>query len=376
MTSKERIIAMLEHREADKVPRGENAFDSIFCEKVTGKKTLCNAGWEELEALWAGRRDEVVRDYIDATCLVAEALGWDYVRVPAAPKKKDYSGYKRIDQNVFQDGESVKYHYNPVVGNIVTPYEYKVDMTVAELGAIDAPFSVDDSEMDIARGVAERIGKTHFIIGRSPVGDSLPYLDTVGLEELMVRMITDPEFVETAGKIACRKSIRYAEAFLRAGCDGFMVTDDYADTRGLLMGKERYHRFIEPRLRELCTAVHDAGGYFIKHTDGVMWDALDSFADMGIDGWHGIQPSLGMDIRLLKEKYRGKLCFFGGVNVETMIEGTEEDIRNEVRHALEYGAPGGGLVVTCGNILEPGAKPENYRVIIEEIERNGTYPIK
>ena len=103
MTSKERMIAALNHQEADRVPRGENAFDYTFYQEVMGRKTLCYGGWDELEALWSGNRDKVVADYIDSLVAFTKKMRWDYIRVPAAPKKKDYSGYKRIEDHAFVD---------------------------------------------------------------------------------------------------------------------------------------------------------------------------------------------------------------------------------------------------------------------------------
>ena len=103
-----------------------------------------------------------------------------------------------------------------------------------------------------------------------------------------------------------------------------------------------------------AAAVHARGGYFIKHTDGNVWTILDALVAAGIDGWHGIQPSIGMDLRLLKERYGDRLCFFGGLNCETLIEGTPEEARAEVRYAIRHAAPGGGLVIATGNVLQPG----------------------
>ena len=375
MTPKERVIAMLNHREPDRVPRGETSFDSLFFKEVCGYDTLAFGGWAEQEALWAGRRDEVVNAYIDAFVAIAERLDWAFVRVPAAPRHKDYSGYKRTGDYTFQDGQGNSFHFNPKVGNIILPEKWNTDMDIADLGDPDAPFEVADEEMDIARGVAQRIGKTHFIIGRAPLGGTLPHLSTVGLEEFLMRMITDPEFVLRATEIECSKVIAYHKAFFQAGCDAVMETDDYADNGGLLTGKARYEEFIKPSLKRICDAAHEDGGYFIKHSDGVMWDLLDSFVEIGIDGWQGIQPSLGMDVKLLKEKYGGKLCLFGGVNGESMTMGTEEKVRQEVRRAIKYGAPGGGLVITCGNILEPGAIVANYFAEMDEMSKIGNYPI-
>ena len=44
------------------------------------------------------------------------------------------------------------------------------------------------------------------------------------------------------------------------------------------------------------------GGYFIKHSDGNLWTILDELVETGIDGWHGIQVNIGMDMAKLKER--------------------------------------------------------------------------
>jgi uroporphyrinogen decarboxylase len=374
MTSKERMIAAFTHKEPDRIPRGENAFDAEFFRQIMGKDTLAFAGWKEREALWSGGRDRVVRDYIDALVELTLEMGWDYVRVPITPKAQDYSQYKRIAENVFTDGKR-EFTYNPKVGAVIVPREINTDMTVDDLGDVDAPFEVDDSEMDILRGVVSKLGKTHFIIGRSTIGGTFPWNQTVGLEEFLVRMITDPEFVHKATAINNKKTIKYAEAIVKAGADAVFVSEDYADNRGLMMGKERYEKYLMPALKKLCDHVHSLGAYFIKHTDGNMWDALDSFADMGIDAWHGIQPSVGMDMKKLKERFKGRLCLIGGVNVETLMEGTVEEVQAEAKYAMKYAAPGGGHVLSCGNVIEPGTPPENARAMKEANERWGYYPL-
>ncbi len=371
MTSKERMIAALGHREADRVPRGENAFDYTFFQEVMGHSSLCYHGWEELDSLWSGNRDKVVADYIDSIVALTEKMGWDYVRVPAAPKKKDYSAYKRVADHAFTDGKK-KFEFNPEAGNVVCPVVTDPDAEVEKIFA-DPVAHIEDCEMEIAEAIVKKLGKTHFIIGKPPVGGTFPYLNTVGMEEFLIRMIIEPEQVHKIADIECNKFIAYADAFIDAGCDAVMETEDYADSKSLIMGVDRYKEFIQPYLKRICDSVHAKGKYFIKHGDGVMWDVLDSFVEMGIDGWHGIQPSIGMDIKLLKERYGGKLCLFGGMNVETLISGTKEEIREEASRALTYGAPGGGFVFTSGNILEPGVTMASYAEVTSVWKQLGNY---
>ena len=91
MTSKQRVLAALRHREPDRVPSGENQVDGLLVEQILGRPVLYNMGWKELQALWNGRRDEVVRDCCRVHVELSRALQMDYVRVPVVPAARPYS---------------------------------------------------------------------------------------------------------------------------------------------------------------------------------------------------------------------------------------------------------------------------------------------
>ena len=273
------------------------------------------------------------------------------------------------------DENGKEFHYNPKVG-LEIAQKYNTEMTIDELPDVDEEFVVDESEMDYVKGVVANLKDTHFIIARLPLDGTLAYKQTVGIEEYLMRMITEPEFILRASEVYVKRSIAYINAFLDAGVDAVMPTDDYADNRGLMMGLERFKKFILPGIEKQVDATHKKGGYFIKHTDGRVWDALDSLVGVGIDGWHGIQPSVGMDFKLLKEKYGKKLCFFGGVNCETLIDGSPKDVEEEAKYAIQNAAPGGGLVLASGNGVESGTTFENYKAMMKARENYGKYPIK
>jgi hypothetical protein len=104
-----------------------------------------------------------------------------------------------------------------------------------------------------------------------------------------------------------------------------------------------------PYLKRIVDAVHAKGGKLIKLSDGIMWDALDTFEELGVDGWHGIQPASACTPELLKMPYGGKFCLFGGVNVETIIAARRT--RSAARCAGDkICGPRRRLVMACGNI--------------------------
>ncbi|MBC7235100.1 MAG: hypothetical protein H5T69_04610 [Chloroflexi bacterium] len=374
MKPKERVLAALHHEEPDQVPTGENAVDYELVEKILGHETLYNSRWRERVALWEGRRDEIAADYGTAHVELVRALEWDYVRVPVVPRKGEYRRPQMTGPYSWLDEEGNEIHYHPDSGNIAVR-AHTDDMTIDDLPDPNAPFEVDPSELDAVRYVVNELGDSHFIIGRLPVDGTFPWQQTVSMEEFLVRMITDPEFVHRAVEVYVNRSIAYIHAMLDAGCDAVMPTDDYSDNHGPIMGPERFRTFVLPGLVRQVEATHARGGYFIKHTDGNTWNILDSFVEIGVDGWHGIQPSIGMDLRLLKKRYGKHLCFFGGVNCETLVAGTPQEAREEVRYAIQHAAPGGGLVVTTGNVLQPGTKLENYIAARQAVREFGRYPI-
>ena len=375
MTPKERVIAALKHEEADRIPTGENAVDYELVETILEHPTLYNSRWRELYALWDGRRPEIVADYGSAHVDLVRALEWDYVRVPAVPPEKEYKRPVMTGPYSWLDEKGNEIQYFPDSGNIATQVESD-HMTLDDLPDPDEPFHVDPSELEAINHVVSELGKTHFIIGRSPVDGTFPFQETVGMENLLIRMITEPEFVKRAVDAYVNRSIAYIEAMLDAGCDAIMTTDDYSDNRGPIMGPDRFKEFVLPGLIRQTEAVHAQRGYFIKHTDGNVWRILDMLVAAGIDGWHGIQPSIGMDMKLLKEQYGDKCCFFGGMNCETLVAGTAEAVDEEVRYAIEHAGVGGGLVVTSGNVLQPGTRLENYLAGRQAIKDYGAYPIK
>ncbi len=375
MKPKDRVIAALTHEESDRVPTGENQMCGEIIEKMLGRPVLFNSGWRELEAVWDGRRDEVVRDYSTVHVEITQALEWDYVRVPVVPVKKEYRRPRMTGEHSWIDDRGIEMHFNPDSGNVILPSRYP-QMSVDDLPDKDAPFTVDPTQLEAIRYVVEHIGDSHFIIARSPLDGTFPWQSTVGMEEFLVKMITEPDFVEKAVDVFVTRSISYFKAMMDAGADAIMTTDDYSDNRGPIMGAELFRKYIIPGIRRQCDAIHELGGYFIKHTDGNLWDVMDDLVDTGIDAWHGIQRNIGMDLGKLKKKYGDRICFFGGVNAETLITGSPDDVRGEVKSAIREAGAGGGLVLATSNVVPPGAKFENYKAMRQAIHDFGGYPLQ
>lgn len=369
MLPKERVIAALEFKTPDRIPTGETAVDYTIAEQALGYPTLYRAKWKEYQALWQGRRDEYVESCKRDIVALARKFEHDFVPVFLAPSR-----YKKAPQPEFiseykwrwPDGRV--YQYSPQTEG----HPFLVDAPDITLDQLEnIPVEVDDSELELIEHVVKEMGGTHFILGRVGFGAGVFPLDKYRFESLLMGMYDQPEVIHRLFEIETAYAVATAKIMLEAGCDGFMEFSDIAGNNGPFMSPAMFKEFIAPGLRAEAEAAHAQGKYFIKHTDGNTWPILDMMIEAGIDGWQGIQPRIGMTLPKLQERYGGRLCFWGGVDMHTLVAGTEEEVAEEVRLACESAPKEGGLVVTCGNSIMVGVKYQNYLAQLRAVKLYG-----
>lgn len=374
MLPKDRVIATLDHRAPDRIPVGEIGIDYPITERVLGRETFYRARWKEFQACWEGRRDEVVesykRDIVDLAC----HLDLDLVSVPLVPSRKRASAPEFLGPKRWRTESGQVWAFSPESEGLAVCVEFP-PLEAKDIPAPSIELPVDESELEVVAHVAQELRGTHFIVGRCGDG-SFPWEETVGMEEYLLRMRTDPEFVDRATAWATAKRIAIAQAMLDLGCDAVLLDADYCGNCGPLMSPADFRRFCLPSLHEQCEAVKRRGGYPIKHSDGYTLPVLEDMIGAGIVAWQGIQPRLGMDMQLLKERVGDRLCLWGGVNCETLTSGGPEDVRAEVAYAIRYASRDGGLILGTGNTVMVGIPWENYHSMLDAVREWGTYPIE
>jgi len=375
MLPKERMIAALEHREPDRVPIGELHVDAPIVEEALGHPTLLNARWKGRVALWQGERDMVVRDYCRDLVAFARKFEWDYVVAEMAPSaREDHRPAEMLGPFRWRDSQGRIFQSDPDSGEDGMIIEAPT-LTIDDIVIPPDPTPIDETCLEAIERIAKELGGTHFVIARVPDG-TFPWPETMPLADFLIKMIQEPDLIRKLIASKLKTTLAYIEAAAQLGVDAIVIGTDYCDNRGPIMGPRLYREFIYPALEAQVEATHKAGKYFVKHSDGNQWPILDSYVEAGVDVWHGIQPSIGMDLRLLKEKYGSRLAFFGGVNVDTLVMGTPDEVEAEVRYAIRHAAPGGGFAMTSGNSLLPGTKYANYVAMVEATRRWGAYPIR
>jgi uroporphyrinogen decarboxylase len=349
------------------------AIDFEMTERALGHPTLYRSKWLEYTALWNGRRDEIVASYGRDIVELVRHFDLDYLAIPLAPPRQEhYEPPQFIGEYAWRDAAGRAWQYSPESEGHAMCID-PIEMTADDIVMPPDPAPVDWSRLEHFEYIVKELGKTHFIMGRVTAG-LFPWQETLGsLDGFLLKMYDEPEFVERATEAQTREAIAYAQAMLEIGCDAVSPDGDVCGNRGPVMGPALFRKFCLPSIRRLADAIHDKGGWDVKHSDGYTWPILDDFVDAGVDGWQGIQPRIGMDMKLLKERYGDKLCLFGGVDVDTLVAGTPQDVAAQVSYAVQYAGGGGGLVIGSGNTIMPGVKFENYETMLHTARELGSY---
>jgi indole-3-glycerol phosphate synthase len=104
---------------------------------------------------------------------------------------------------------------------------------------------------------------------------------------------------------------------------------------------------------------------------------MDILIEAGYEAYQSIQSKTAdMDLKRLKEKYGDKITFWGGINIENLVQGTHEENKEDVIYALKYAAPGGGFILGTSNSVAYGSQYENYMTALDIVRNFGNYPIK
>ena len=371
MNSKERVVAALDFCEPDRVPTGEFATDHSLIDEVLGRKTFWRAKRRYHEALWDGRRDEVVdsmkRDIVDFTL----AVGLDMVPVNAVPHRDfPFCKPKQLDEDTWEDesGNILKYsHQTEDIG-----LHRRGDKPAPGTG-FELPVQLHESELKLAQYVIEKLGKSHFVFCRPGRFGGLGYM-TGWSEEQFIRVAEEPDAV-AAEQLRGAEGLRdRLKPFVDMGVDGVAIGQDYGFNSGPFVSPAAFARIYAPAMKRMCEIVHQVGLPCLFHSCGNNRLILDQMVEADMDAYQAIQPV--ERIEEIKQLYGDRLALWGGVSTDTLRRGTPAEVRQQTLFSLKHCAPGGGLILSSSHSVVVGTPAANYRAMIETVGERGRYPIE
>jgi len=145
------------------------------------------------------------------------------------------------------------------------------------------------------------------------------------------------------------------------------VYNDLGSQLDLMCSPRTVRKLFVPGIRQLAQVAHEHGAYVFLHSDGAIRKAIPDLIDAGVDILNPIQwRCAGMEREGLKRDFGDRVIFHGGVdNQRTMVSGTVDDVREEVRTNLEILGRSGGYIIAPCHALQAVSPPENVVALYE-----------
>lgn len=150
------------------------------------------------------------------------------------------------------------------------------------------------------------------------------------------------------------------DQWLQRKVAGIFFSDDWGSQRALLINPEDWRKFYKPGYQKMFDRVRSGGAHVWMHLCGNITAILPDLIDIGLNVLNPVQPQ-AMDVKLLSKEFGGKVCFYGGVDVQgTMIHGSPQDVKNEVHELIDlFGRFNGGYIGGTSHSIMPETPLDN-----------------
>jgi uroporphyrinogen decarboxylase len=379
MNSRERVIQAINHQEPDRVPFDINPLHDFY---IQLKKHLDLDIQEEIKHNFAM---EVIPHH-----LVLERLGVDLIAVKLGSPTRKKS--RPLTDGYIEDDWSIRYKkvQQPGGGSY-----YEVIHSPLKNATVDDLMDFPWPEPDLpGRGEkAEKRAKFIFentelaLMGRfgGPITETA--LNMLGMEEWMIRLAKDPEFITTLlgkiteiqialDRIGLEATGNYLQIFKASGEDLGMQT-------GPIYSKKMFRNLILPHLKKRFQAARsyldeiNPSVKIMLHSCGSIRNFLPDLIESGVDIIDPVQPQAArMNTKELKGEFGDRLTFHGGIDIQNVLPfGSKEEIEAEAAQRIKDLAPGGGYILAPAHNVQADVPPENVVTLFQAADRLGRYPL-
>jgi len=143
--------------------------------------------------------------------------------------------------------------------------------------------------------------------------------------------------------------------------------DDLGFKTSTFLCPDDLRRFVFPIYREMVAIAHAAGKPFILHSCGNLDEIYPELIDaVGIDAKHSFEEAI-LPVEEFKRRYGSKVTPLGGLDVDLICRGTEQEIRRYTRSKIEQCfAADGWWALGTGNSLTNYMPVKNYLIALDE----------
>jgi uroporphyrinogen decarboxylase len=196
----------------------------------------------------------------------------------------------------------------------------------------------------------------------------------MGYEPLCYKLVEDPDLVQAVadkigeGEMAVYKAVADFEHI-----GALWLNDDLGFKTQTMISPDDLRRFVFPWHKRLVEYAHQHGKLVMLHACGNLSEVMeDLIEDVGIDAKHSFEDVI-QPVAEFKRQYGHQIAVLGGIDVDMLARGSEEQVRQYTRRVIEQCAPGGGWALGSGNSVANYIPVENFLAMLDEGRKVGVY---
>ena len=220
-----------------------------------------------------------------------------------------------------------------------------------------------ENQLETARIIRKISGDRYMLTKHGDGTFGIP--DGTHMYDFAYRIADDPDGLKRDAENMANWAVESNKKAVDAGFDSFILCSDYCYNSGPFLSPAMFREYVTPYLKKIIKGIRDSGAYAIKHTDGDIMPILDQLAECEPHGLHSLDPMARVDIKEVKRQIGDRVCLCGNVNCALMQTGTDEEVVESAKYAIEHGKPGGGFIFTTSNVPFFGLPLERYLMVLD-----------
>ena len=199
-----------------------------------------------------------------------------------------------------------------------------------------------------------------------------------GYEDFFVHLMLDDELMDYFYETRMEIMMEDLAKFLKAVGPYIQViefTEDFGTQTSLLIAPEIYRQRFKPMHKRMFDYVKKnyPDVKILFHSCGAISELIPDFIDIGIDALNPVQiTAKGMEPEFLKREFGKDLVFWGGGidSQKTLNLATPREVEKEARRLIDIFSKNGGFVFSQVHNVESSVPPENLYSAFMEAKKN------
>jgi len=250
-------------------------------------------------------------------------------------------------------------------------------LAVSDIENYSFPDPYAPGRFDKARRDIDKFGTEYFVIGDVEISLFEMAWHLTGLEKYMIGMMCEEPWIELLNDRVEEWSTGLAMQLVSSGVDAIWLGEDLGSQTSTLISPEDWRIRFKPRHRRMIEKLRQVNPALIviMHSDGAVAPLIDDFIEVGVDVYNPVQPNVpGSDPQELKDRYGDKICFFGGIDQQSLLpSGDIKKIRAEIKERIAILGKNRGYLLAPAHILQPDVSAETIEAMIQASFEQGIY---